>query len=916
MDTEESGRTPSHRARRVLARVAVMGAVVGGASFLLAVAPAQASFTAGITGTTLTITGDAASDHLALRLQSGAPNILQVDVGDDGTADFAFDRSQFDHISVDAGPGDDVVRIDQTFGVFTDTEITTLNGGKGNDTLIGGSGSETLIGGPGADVVDGNQGSDTALLGTGADTFNWDPGDGSDVIEGQDGTDTLRFNGANVAERIDLSANGSRLRFTRDIANIVMDTGGVEKVLFNALGGADQVTVHDLTGTGVTGVTVDLGSPAGTGGGDGAADIVTVEGTAGADSVRLASAPGTMTVTGLVPTVTVQHPEQTLDTLQVNTLAGNDQISSSPLSTVPMLVNVDGGLDTDTYTANGTGGNDTFSVFGNGAAANVAADGATGVNATTENLNVDTLGGNDQVTSSGNLAAITHMTIDGGGGSDTLLGGNGADTLIGGDGNDFVDGNQGNDTALLGTGNDTFNWDPGDGSDVVEGQDGTDTLRFNGANIAEKISLSANGQRLLFTRDVANIVMDTGGVEKVLFNALGGADTVTVNDLTGTDVTGVTVDLGSPPGTAGGDGAADVVVVNGTAAADTVGLAPSGGAMTVTGLVPAVTVLHPEPTLDALQVNTLAGNDQISTSPLSTVPMLVNVDGGLDTDTYTANGTTGNDTFSVFGNGTAANVSADGATGVNATTDNVVLQLLGGDDHTTASGNLAGVTNLTIDGGKGDDVLQGGNGADVLLGGPGNDFVDGNQGNDTALLGTGADIFNWDPGDGSDVVEGQDGTDTLRFNGANIAEKIDLSANGQRLRFTRDIANIVMDVGSVEKVLFNALGGADQVTVHDLTGTGVTGVTVDLAGTIGGLTGDGAVDDVIVEGTNGTDAITVTGSSSTGAMVSGLSATVQVLVPEFANDRLDVNTLAGADTVDSSGLAPGVIPLFVNGVPH
>ena len=31
--------------------------------------------------------------------------------------------------------------------------------------------------------------------------------------------------------------------------------------------------------------------------------------------------------------------------------------------------------------------------------------------------------------------------------------------------------------------------------------------------------------------------MDTAGVERVDFNALGGADMVTVSDLTGTDVT-------------------------------------------------------------------------------------------------------------------------------------------------------------------------------------------------------------------------------------------------------------------------------------------------------------------------------------------------------------------------------------------
>ena len=48
--------------------------------------------------------------------------------------------------------------------------------------------------------------------------------------------------------------------------------------------------------------------------------------------------------------------------------------------------------------------------------------------------------------------------------------------------------------------------------------------------------------------------------------------------------------------------------------------------------------------------------------------------------------------------------------------------------------------------------------------------------------------------------------------------------------------------------------------------------------------------------------------------VSGLVPTVNVLHSEIANDRLDINTLAGTDTVKSAGLAAGVIELFVNGV--
>ena len=62
-----------------------------------------------------------------------------------------------------------------------------------------------------------------------------------------------------------------------------------------------------------------------------------------------------------------------------------------------------------------------------------------------------------------------------------------------------------------------------------------------------------------FTRDVANITMDLNGVENIEFNALGGADTITVNDLTGTDVKQVNLDLG---GNGAGDGQADTVVIN------------------------------------------------------------------------------------------------------------------------------------------------------------------------------------------------------------------------------------------------------------------------------------------------------------------------------------------------------------------
>ena len=97
---------------------------------------------------------------------------------------------------------------------------------------------------------------------------------------------------------------------------------------------------------------------------------------------------------------------------------------------------------------------------------------------------------------------------------------------------------------MLGSGNDHFTWDPGDASDTVEGQSGTDTLDFNGANIAELFELSANGNRVRFTRNVASIVMDLDDVEALNLLARDGADTVTVDDLTGTDLKSATLRRG------------------------------------------------------------------------------------------------------------------------------------------------------------------------------------------------------------------------------------------------------------------------------------------------------------------------------------------------------------------------------------
>ena len=141
-----------------------------------------------------------------------------------------------DELVINALGGADVV---DAFAVQAGAIDLTLNGGAGNDTLIGSQGNDLIIGGRGADVL---------LGGPGDDTFVWNPGDGSDVIEGQSGKDTLLFNGANINETVDLSANGQQLFATSQTSRwIVTKLRQSSSTLY---GGADTITVNDLSGTG------------------------------------------------------------------------------------------------------------------------------------------------------------------------------------------------------------------------------------------------------------------------------------------------------------------------------------------------------------------------------------------------------------------------------------------------------------------------------------------------------------------------------------------------------------------------------------------------------------------------------------------------------------------------------------------
>jgi Ca2+-binding RTX toxin-like protein len=204
---------------------------------------------------------------------------------------------------------------------------------------------------------------------------------------------------------------------------------------------------------------------------------------------------------------------------------------------------------------------------------------------------------------------------------DPATGNNGDDVLTGTTGPDQLFGGNGNDTAFLGAGNDTFIWNNGDGSDVVEGQAGFDTLVFNGNDnpiVTEDISISANEGRATLSRVQGNILMNLNSVERIELNdALGGADNITINDLNGTDVKEVAIDLGvgadniTIDAQTGTDLKQFAIDLGADDQADTVKIATNGpftftdvnGVVTVSDLTSTVTITNFDEGTDHLVIN-------------------------------------------------------------------------------------------------------------------------------------------------------------------------------------------------------------------------------------------------------------------------------------------------------------------------
>ncbi|MCO6438520.1 MAG: hypothetical protein J5J06_15625, partial [Phycisphaerae bacterium] len=257
MDSQQTAHKRARAGLRIasaaFAVVAAFGAIASTGDVTFAAKPNKPpknDVQASLKKSVLQVTGTNSGEIIVLRLRAGQPGTIEVDVADDGSADFNFKKDRVETIVVNANDGDDTIRIDESNGIFTDTIATTLNGDDGNDeihggsegeTLNGGGGDDTVFGGAGNDIITGGAGNDQVFAGDGNDRMIWNSGDGTDLLEGEGWTDVVEVNGSDGDETFTLTANGLRVRFDRiNPAPFSLDIGTTEYFYLNANGGNDQ----------------------------------------------------------------------------------------------------------------------------------------------------------------------------------------------------------------------------------------------------------------------------------------------------------------------------------------------------------------------------------------------------------------------------------------------------------------------------------------------------------------------------------------------------------------------------------------------------------------------------------------------------------------------------------------------------
>ncbi len=672
--------------------------------------------------------------------------------------------------TVSAGNGNDVIR--------GGGGLDRLAGGGGNDTFVYGAASElvageeihggTSAGDSGtADAIrvsaSGTQVDFTTATITGIEQLNFDGVGGHSV----------KFNEAQL-----FSGGGSIATVNGSIGNdeveVVMAGGAISlaDLVVNGFGtsGNDRFVISGGTAAGGESY---IGSDAddlilSSGGTD------VIAGGLGHDTFRLQNAGHTGGFIFLGSSLV--EPDTGTDTIEVNSagnydlttagLAGIDRLQFTGLSNVVRTVTLDadqvgaGAINAFNRASGGNANTTTDTVVISGGSIDLSTAVVNGIDSFT--LNGST--GNDLLAAPGSAG----NTINGLDGDDTISGGTGNDALNGGAGNDtFVYNNQSrvgqgsSDAIDAGTGaNDRilFAITTGTAEDFsVATIAGIDRFEFGGGDTTIQTARLSAAQLLA----IVNVAGDAGDdVIQVTSGGTVNLSTLNVTNFTSNELVGVTLRQADRIEFNGGTSGADVFT--GSNASDL--MTTSGGSDVLSSgngndKIVVANAAH----LATAQINLGAGTFDILELQGSGTFALNNNHIGFEKLSFTGGAKTVTMGSSHFGSGKVNFVTSTGGTSLivagNSNLSGVTFGSWGGTDSITQNGTTADNTivgssrNDTINGDLGNDTLTGGLGVDVLNGGGGNDrFLLGNR-NDT--------LTSVNAGQSGDQFNGGSETDTI-----------------------------------------------------------------------------------------------------------------------------------------------------------
>lgn len=424
----------------------------------------------------------------------GAGNDTLSGNGGDDTLDGGIDRD-----TLFGGNGNDVIWGDDPLSKLGLHGNDTIDGGAGDDIVYGMGGDDSIVGGLGNDTVWGNEGNDSLVTGDGVDSLFG--GDGNDFVgnfplgsrldagdyhEGGAGFDTFFY-----SRGPEPLPNGNPLAaITIDLrAGTIEDRGATgelhkfEQIItsgsnFHVIGSDadDVISNSSVTTDPARGSRLDGGGGNDTitsGGGydrlDGGAGDDLIYGGSGDDIIV-----GSLGADGAYGGAGNDHMSAGIATLQDGDMydggAGVDsflfQNPDGPSGSVVVTIDLDMGFIATPQIEAGIGGMENITVRGD---AFVVRGSDIGELIT------------HQSDPAGNPLLQVGVTIDGGGGNDTIFAGATDDILSGGAGDDTVYGGAGDDTFLAGAGNDTYRGDWGSNTIIYNGVQADYDIQSTGA---------------------------------------------------------------------------------------------------------------------------------------------------------------------------------------------------------------------------------------------------------------------------------------------------------------------------------------------------------------------------------------------------------------------------------------------------